>query len=546
MILEEFSTIFDRPEKIKKLREYIIDLAIKGEFSQNIENKNSTDDLPKNWKWVTLGEIGNIFNGNSINKKIKETKYSKVKEGYNYIATKDVDLKTRKINYENGVKIPYGEPKFKIAHKGAVLICSEGGSAGRKIGLAEEDICFGNKLLAIEPIDNVDSRYIYYIYQSRYFFEKFSNLIMGIIGGISIKNFKSILIPLPPLEEQKIIIKKLDYLMELCVKLEDNLKKKEKNISLTANSILNKIDNSKTFDELKENLLFLIENFKELSLSEEIINNIKNTILGLGIRGKLVEQNPNDESAEILLEKVKEEKEKSIKEKKIKRNQAFPNIPKINDNIIPYELPKGWKWVRITDIMAINDNSIRRGPFGSAITKDMFVPKGDETYKIYEQKNAIKKDWKLGDYYISKEHYKKLERFNVTSGDIIISCAGTIGETYILPNGIEKGIINQALLKIRLNENIIDNMYFINVFKSLTQKELNTSAKGSAMKNLVSVDYLKKNVCFPLPPINEQKRIVEKINSLMALCDELEKEINNSKQLNEMLMVKILEEEISK
>ena len=285
---------------------------------------------------------------------------------------------------------------------------------------------------------------------------------------------------------------------------------------------------------------------KEIIIQDEYIKNLKNSILEYAIQGKLVPQNENEESASILIERANKEKEILVKEKKFKKSKLFPNIPKISEDEIPYELPKNWKWVRITEITAMNDNSIRRGPFGSEITKDMFVPKGNETYKIYEQKNAIKKDCELGDYYIGKEHYEKLKRFNVTSGDIIISCAGTIGETYILPQDIEEGIINQALLKIRLNENVIDDMYFINMFKSLTQKELNKSAKGSAIKNLVSVDYLKKKVCFPLPPLEEQKRIVEKIDSLMILCDELEKEINNSKQLSENLMTKLLDEELSK
>jgi type I restriction enzyme S subunit len=106
-------------------------------------------------------------------------------------------------------------------------------------------------------------------------------------------------------------------------------------------------------------------------------------------------------------------------------------------------------WSRLPDLLAIG-NSLRRGPFGSSITKSMFVPKSDSATKVYEQKNAIYKNYSLGSYYINLNQHPNLKTFIVGPGDIIISCAGTIGETYILPNEASNGIINQALLKIQV------------------------------------------------------------------------------------------------
>lgn len=266
----------------------------------------------------------------------------------------------------------------------------------------------------------------------------------------------------------------------------------------------------------------LLDQFKTIFDRPEKVKKLRELILQLAVRGKLVEQDENDEPASVLLERIKEEREKLIKEGKIKKEKP---LPEISEDEKLYELPRGWEWVRLTYIIELNDNSIRRGPFGSAIKKDMFIPKGNNTYKVYEQKNAIYKDWRLGRYYISKDKFNELKRFLVEEGDIIISCAGTIGETYLLPKGIEKGIINQALLKIRLNGNIIDNYYFIKMFKALMQNKLNNSAKGSAMKNLSSINFLKTKIVFPLPPLNEQNRIVQKVDSLMKLCDELEEEL---------------------
>ena len=112
-----------------------------------------TDDeipynIPENWKWVRLGEVCNIYTGNSINAEIKNEKYTNLEQGYNYIATKDVHFNTT-IDYNNGIKIPFNEINFKIAQKNTTLICIEGGSAGKKIGFLNQDVCFGNKLCNI-------------------------------------------------------------------------------------------------------------------------------------------------------------------------------------------------------------------------------------------------------------------------------------------------------------------------------------------------------------------------------------------------------------
>ena len=166
------------------------------------------------WQTKKLCEIGNIFNGNSINEKIKQERYLGLPEGMPYIGTKDVGFDTV-INYENGVKIPKKEiPTFKIARPNSVLICAEGGSAGRKIGFTDRNVCFGNKLFAFEANDEVESRYVFYYYFSSFFQKQFSSVMSGIIGGVSMNKFKEIVIKLPDRNTQIKTVERLNDIFE--------------------------------------------------------------------------------------------------------------------------------------------------------------------------------------------------------------------------------------------------------------------------------------------------------------------------------------------
>ena len=158
----------------------------------------------------------------------------------------------------------------------------------------------------------------------------------------------------------------------------------------------------------------------------------------------------------------------------------------------------------------------KKGPFGSALKKEIFVPESNDTIKIYEQQNAIKKDWKLGRYFISKDYFiNHMQQFVVKAGDIIVSCAGTIGEMYELPQNAISGVFNQALMRVRVNTNLIDKNIFIEVFSSMINTFSKIYSNGSAIKNIPPFADLKRTVVF-IPMKNEQ----EKISKFISLIDE--------------------------
>ena len=156
----------------------------------------------------------------------------------------------------------------------------------------------------------------------------------------------------------------------------------------------------------------------------------------------------------------------------------------------------------------------KKGPFGSSLTKSCFVPKASNSVKVYEQKNAIQKNHILGSYYISSEYFEKAMRsFEVHGGDIIVSCAGTIGDTYKLPEEAKPGIINQALMRVRLTPLLCDS-FFLMYFDYIVKVQAKASSKGSAIKNIPPFAIFKK-LLMPVPPQEEQHRIVEKLGVLM-------------------------------
>ncbi|WP_455256985.1 restriction endonuclease subunit S [Peptoniphilus asaccharolyticus] len=264
---------------------------------------------------------------------------------------------------------------------------------------------------------------------------------------------------------------------------------------------------------------------------------LREKVLDLAIRGKLVPQDPNDEPATVLLERIREQKKQMVKDGKLKAKDIKNDtiIFKGDDNLhyeqfadgtvkciedeIPFEIPDKWVWVRLGNLA-----QYKKGPFGSSITKAMFIPDSPTAIKVYEQKNAINKNVSLGNYFVSSEKYETLKGFEVFPNDIIVSCAGTIGETYVMPKNMRKGIINQALMKISLYDLKISEFYLM-YFDFQLKNEAKEQGYGVALKNIPPFDVLKKYLV-PLPPLQEQARIMQQVKALLTVIDDIDSNAN--------------------
>ena len=280
----------------------------------------------------------------------------------------------------------------------------------------------------------------------------------------------------------------------------------------------------------------------------------RQSVLKHAYEGKLTvqwreENKDRCETSEQLLVRIKQEREaryeRQHKEwkkdgKKYSKPQAPKSLPLLTVEELAElpELPEGWDWTRF----GLLDIELKRGPFGSSITKSMFVPSG---FKVYEQGNAIYSDASKGSYFINDEKYEELSAFAVLPGDFIVSCAGTVGRIFELPDSAMAGVINQALMRIRINNMILSKRFFATLFESaFFQRKVLSDAKGTAMVNLAGIKELNL-VPVAICSMNEQKVIEELLDARLSEVDQCERVIDTSLQQGEALRQAILKRAFS-
>ena len=231
-IVDKIEELFAKLDEIKPIEDELE--MIKSTFPDNMRKSILNDSFSgtanfinedyENWESDLIINIADICTGNSIPESVKKNKYANTEIGYNYIATKDL-LFNHTFNYNNGIKIPYSEKGFKYASKNDILMCIEGGSAGKKIGILDEKVCYGNKLCKFSiKNDSVIPKFLYYYLQSNVFLKNFYENLNGIIGGVSVNKIKKIIVKYPSISEQKLIVEKIEQLLSICDDIDNIVK----------------------------------------------------------------------------------------------------------------------------------------------------------------------------------------------------------------------------------------------------------------------------------------------------------------------------------
>jgi type I restriction enzyme, S subunit len=374
------------------------------------------------------------------------------------------------------------------------------------------------KFQALNP-DEFEVEFIYWLARSIQSIIK--NLAWGAaIPNVSPKQIEELKFPFPNKEIQRGII---DFLNDL----------KNNNV----------IEDKIYFDEIVENEIISLQE-KQLTTSSittelthqlTLVKKLRQQLLQDAVQGKLVEQNPTDEPASELLKKIKAEKEKLIAEKKLKKEKE---LPPIKPSDIPFEIPENWVWCRLGEITTL----LTDGKHGDS--KDQ----KDSGYYFLSAK-----DIQNGKFIYDNARQITYEDFiethrrtNLEPGDLcVVNTGATIGKTAFAPdNELTRKTTFQKSVAILKVLNHHTSMRFIEYFIIFETPKLLKTSRGSAINNLLLGDM--KNVLFPMPPLAEQTRIVQKLDELMQFCNALEASIKQSESQNEKLLQQVLREALRK
>jgi type I restriction enzyme S subunit len=528
---------------IKKLRELILELAVCGklvsqdpsdepaakllkkyEFEKSslpITEDEITFKLPMGWEWCRLGDIGvtNIgltYSPNDISD-----------DGTPVLRSSNVQ--NGEISLEDLVRVTKNINEKVLVKDGDLLICARNGSRDLvgKCALIKdltEQTAFG-AFMAIFRSDFND--YIKYFIESPIYRRSLEGVSTTTINQITQGNLKNTLLPLPPLAEQYRIVAKVDELMALCDELENqqtNSNVAHETLVATLLGSLTDDENSNSFDESWQRIA---NHFDILFTTEHSIDQFKQTILQLAVMGKLVPQNPEDEPAAELLKKIAKEKAQLVKEGKIKKQSP---LSEISDDEKPFELPKGWEWVRLGTTgfgstgktPSTNNSEYFNGeiPF---VGPGQITPDG----KIVDSDKSLT---------VEGCEYSTIADL----GDILMVCiGGSIGKSAIVKSRIA---FNQQLNCIRPLK--VSSFYLYMAMNApYFQTSILSFASGSATPIINRSKW--EDLPISLPPLAEQLHIIAKVDELFVLCDGLKERIVKAQTLQNQMAMAVVEQALN-
>ena len=541
-LLAHYEKIADAPNAIPRLRRFILDLAVRGKLVEQDPNDEPASELlkrrrvavseagpfklPESWAWINVGAIADSRLGKMLDKAKNKGTPRKYLRNIN-VRWFDFDL-------SNLLRMRFEDSELSefALREGDVLIC-EGGEPGRAAVWddRETDIYFQKAVHRVRFLNFVYSDFFVRTLRASADDGRLAEYFTGTgIKHFTGKGLAAYLFPLPPLAEQHRIVVKVDELMALCDRLETARTERETTRDRLAAASLARLNEPDPDPAVFQNhAAFTLDNLIPLTTRPDQIKALRQTTLNLAVRGKLVEQDPNDEPASELLQRIEVEKARLVKAKVIGEQKALPCLA---DAETSFELPKGWVWTRLGHL-------------------SQFVTSGSRDWaKHYSNEGAI--FVRMGN--LSKDHYHlRLDqiqrvrppansegtRTRLEGGDICISITGDVGMLGLIPDGFGESYINQHTAMVRPMPEM-KGRYLAEMFRSpFAQGQFNEPQRG--VKNSFRLTDVTR-FAVPLPPLTEQHRIVAKVDELMALCDRLEESLTTGDHTRRRLLDVLLHE----
>jgi type I restriction enzyme, S subunit len=557
-LLAHYERVADAPDAILRLRRFILDLAVRGRLVAQDPNDEPASELlrriaaekarlakageirvpksipapadipvpiPANWRWSQIAEIGVLRPRNKapddlqasfvpmpliaaeygVPNKHEIRPWGEIKNGYTHFADGDVGVAKITPCFENG--------------KSTVFRNLTGGIGS---GTTELHI--------VRPL-YIDQDYILIFFKSPHFIEAGIPKMTGTAGQkrVPFEYFAYSPFPLPPLAEQYRIVVAVNELMALCDRLEAARAEREAARDRLTTASLARLNESDP-ETFRDDARFALDTLPALTARPDQIKQLRQTILDLAVRGKLVPQDPNDEPASELLKRIAAEKARLVKEGKAKRQQPLQTL---DPSQAPFELPPGWSWARFPEL----------GTFGRGKSKHR--PRNDPalfdggTHLMIQTSDVARSQGVIDTYTSKYNDFGLSQSFKWPKGTLCITIAANIADSGILsfdacfPDSVV-GFIPAPMF---------ENARYFEYFVRTSKANLSEFAPATAQKN-INLEILTQ-VLIPLPPLVEQRRIVARVDELMALCDRLEASLTTGDDTRRRLLEALLAEALS-
>ncbi|EKO6569070.1 restriction endonuclease subunit S [Escherichia coli] len=532
---------------IKKLRELILELAVRGKLVPQdpndepasellkriaaekaelvkqgkikkqkplpeISEEEKPFELPEGWEWVTLATVGEIVGGGTPK---SDNPQFWAKNGIKWITPADLyGLKGKYITSGARDISPAGlsNSSARLMPKGSVLFSSRAPIG--YVAIADAELSTNQGFKSCVPYIKESAEYIYYflLASAKKIDAEASGTTFKEVSGAIVSK---ILLPLPPLSEQLKIVSRANELMSLCDQLEQQSLTSLDAHQQLVETLLGTLTDSQNAEELAENWTRISEHFDTLFTTEASVDALKQTILQLAVMGKLVPQDPNDEPASELLKRIAQEKAQLVKEGKIKKQKS---LPPISDEEKPFELPEGWEWSYLSDIGILARGRSKHRPRNDPTLY------ADGTIPLVQTGDVARSNGCINTYSALYNQLGLSQSKLWNKGTLCITIAANIADSGILNFD---ACFPDSAVGFTPYENEIPVLYF-HYFMMTIKSTLEKFAPSTAQKN-INIDILSQ-LFFPCPPLEEFHRIVDKVQNLLSVCDVLRAYIQSAQQ----------------
>jgi type I restriction enzyme S subunit len=534
---------------IKKLRELILELAVRGKLVPQAANDEPASELlkriqaekanlitegkekrvkplpsiteeeslftlPTGWLWVRLDDIGNTFIGLTYSPKDISNNGTPVLRSSN--------IKNGKIDLIDLVRVDGNIKSSLFVNEGDLLICARNGSKSlvgktAMIKSLNEPMVFGAFMAIYKSKLNF---YIEVFLNSPIFRSFLDGVETTTINQITQNNLKTTLVPLPPLAEQHRIVAKVDELMALCDQLEAQHNNAAEAHEKLVSHLLGTLTQSQNAEDFSANWQRISTHFDVLFTTEASIDDLKQTLLQLAVMGKLVPQDPHDEPASELLKRIQAEKTKLIAEGKIKKEK--PLAP-IGEDEKPFELPIGWEYSKLGYLAHKLTDGSHNPPRDSGSGIPMLSSQ-NVNYGFIDFGNPSR-------YVTDDEFLVENSRTKIETNDVLLTIVGTLGRAAVVQEHSPKFVLQRSVAVIKTG--ILPKYLCLQFGSPFCINYFEENGKGTAQKGI----YLGQlaEMLITVPPLVEQQRIVAKVDAIIALCDQLSTGIQQASQQQQTL-----------